>query len=236
MKKIDLGGISVLIVMVVKGSPTLPTIISLLRTVDALVKRGIDYDINFMIDGNVEYARTKAAHEFLKSGHHRMFCIDADMEWTADNFMRVLAMSMKMDIVGAFYTARCDPPKFFVNFNETENVTKGEITVMANEWGCLPARSGMGFVCCSRWAIQKVTDSMEKIKFTLSPEPMAHIFDCDVVDGEFLGEDMAFFARAQKIGIGVFYDPTITLGHVGSKTYRANFYDSMQQIASEAAE
>ena len=235
MKQIDLGGVSVMIVMVVKGEPTLPTVISLLRTVDDLVRRGIDYDIVFQIDGNVEYARTKAAHDFLKSKHHRMFCIDADMEWTSDSFMRVLALSMKMDIVGALYTARCDPPKFFVNFNGN-TAENGDVTVEPNEWGCFPARSAMGFVCCSRWAIQKVTDSCEKIKFTLSPEKMAHIFDCDVIDGEFVGEDMAFLARAQKLGIDVFYDPSITLGHVGSKVYRANFTDSMQRITSEAAE
>lgn len=233
MKKIDLAGISVMIVMVVKGEPKLPTTISLLRTVDSLVRRGIEYDITFQIDGNVEYARTKAAHDFLKSKHHRMFCIDADMEWMPDDFMRVLALSMKMDIVGALYTARCDPPKFFINFSDIQ-VANGEAIIMPNEWGCIQARSGMGFVCSSRWAVQKIADSCEKIKFTLSPEPMAHIFDCDVVDGEFIGEDMAFFARAQKLGIGVYYDPSITLGHVGEKTYRASFQNYMK-AAQEAA-
>ena len=234
MRQIDLGGIGVMIVMVVKGAPVLETQISMLRTVDCLVRRGIDYDIIFQIDGNVEYARTKAAHDFLKSKYHRMFCIDADMEWTPDDFMRILALSMKMDIVGALYTARCDPPKFFVNFDAPDS--NSDITILPNEWGCFPARSAMGFVCCSRYAVQKVTDSCEPIKFTLSPEKMAHIFDCDVVDGEFVGEDMAFLARAQKLGLKVFYDPSISLGHVGSKVYRANFQDSMQRITSEAAE
>ncbi len=229
MRQIDLNGISVMIVMVVKGEPKLPTTISMMRTIDNLVRRGIDYDFQFLIDGNVEYARSKAAHDFLKSKYHRMFCIDADMEWTTDDFMRVLALSMKMDIVGAFYTARCDPPKFFVSFNDALGKKEDcEITIEANEWGCIPARSAMGFVCCSRWAVQKVTDSCEKIKFPLSPEPMAFTFDTDVINGEFVGEDMAFLARAQNLGLKVYYDPSITLGHVGEKTYRASFQDHMK--------
>lgn len=233
MKQISLNGISVMIVMVLKGQPTLPTVMSLLRTVDELVRRGIGYDIVFQIDGNVEYARTKAAHEFLKSKHHRMFCIDADMEWTADNFLRVLALSMKMDIVGAVYTSRCDPPKFFMNF---EGAVEGcDVTVASNEWGCIPATGyGFGFVCCSRYAIQKISDAAEKVKFMMAPEPMPHIFACEVTNGEFFGEDMAFFARARRLGFKVFFDPSITLGHVGSKTYSASFQEHMA-AAQEAA-
>jgi hypothetical protein len=235
MRQIDLGGVSVMIAMPVKGAPTLPTTMSLIRTVDELARRGIKYDLVFQVDGNIEYARSKAAYEFRKSDYHRLFWIDADMAWTIDDFMRILALSMKMDIIGAPYTARCDPPQFFMGFPAAVGAKEDcEITIEGNEWGCIEATGyGAGFFCCSRYAIEKVSGSMEPIKFTLCPDKMPHIFDCDIVNGEFIGEDMAFFARARNLGIKVWFDPNLTLGHVGSKTYSASFREHMahEQVA-----
>lgn len=231
MTQISLSGVSVMIIMVVKGAPTLQTTMSLLRTTRELERRGIEHEITFQIDGNVEYARSKAAHEFLKSEHHRVFWIDADMDWTAEDFLRVLALSMKMDIVGAVYTARCDPPRF-IGLGFPEAKQDEEVTLYGNEWGCIEATGfGFGFVCCSRYAVQKVTDAAEKIKFALSSEPMAHIFACEVVNGEFVGEDIAFFNRARRLGMKVYFDPRITLGHVGTKVFSASFEKHLAQFS-----
>jgi hypothetical protein len=83
--------------------------------------------------------------------------------------------------------------------------------------------------------VQALADVTPKIMFGLDNEPMAHLFACDVNDGSFVGEDMAFFARLRKIGYQPYFDPSLTLGHVGEKVYSASIQDHLQQVQRDVA-
>jgi hypothetical protein len=228
--KFDISGISVMIILPAKGSISIPTVRSLIETADMLRSRGISYEMEFQVDGNIEYARSKGAHRFLQSKCNRLFWIDSDMEWKSENVLRLLALSTKMDVVGGVYCARREPATFFMQFPSTEGVHE------SNEWGCLPCNGfGIGFTVVSRTAVQALADVTPKIMFGLDNEPMAHLFACDVNDGSFVGEDMAFFARLRKIGYQPYFDPSLTLGHVGEKVYSASIQDHLQQVQRDVA-
>lgn len=201
------------------------TVKSLLETQAECLRRGMSIDIEFNVGSTVFHARSQRAHAFLKSPCNRFFQIDSDMVWTADDFMRLVALSTKMDCVCGIYTARCDPPKFFINVDDLH------APMVANEYGCLPIKGcGLGFTIVTRRVIEQLAEKAPKIWFPQAPdEKVAKIFRFDEPNGEARGEDMAFFQDVLDLGYSVNLDPNITLGHVGDKEFRASFMDSLQR-------
>jgi hypothetical protein len=131
-----------------------------LATQAALIERGIRYDIEFHVGSTIFHARSKQAHSFLKTDFNRFFQIDADMVWSADDFLRMLALSTKLDCVCAIYTARCDPPKFFIDVDDV----KAELRT--NEHGCLEIKGlGLGMSVVSREIIEKLPPKPRKFGF-----------------------------------------------------------------------
>lgn len=224
MPHYDLTGISVFIAMPVSRDLSPSTVRSLLESQRACFENGIPFDLEFHVGSTVFHARSKQAHAFLKTAHNRFFQIDADMVWTADDFLRMVALSTKMDCVCAIYTARCDPPKFFINVDDLG------AALVANEHGCFPIKgAGLGFTVVTRRVIEQLAEKAPKIWFPQAPdEKIAKIFRFDEPAGEARGEDMAFFQDILDLGYTVNLEPTITLGHVGDKEFRASFMDSLQ--------
>jgi hypothetical protein len=226
MPDFDLTGISVFIAMPVSGEIPPATVRSLLETQAACSQRNIHLDIEFNIGSTVFHARSKRAHSFLKGTCTRFFQIDSDMVWSGDDFLRLLALSTKMDCVCAIYTARCDPPKFFINVDDiTAELTE-------NEYGCLPIKgTGLGFTVVSRKIIEELAAKAPKIRFMDLPDDLvAKIFRFDEPNGEARGEDMAFFSDVTALGYTINLDPHIALGHVGAKEFRAPFLDYINKV------
>ncbi len=152
--------------------------------------------------------------------------LDADMVPTPDDFVRLLAHSTKMDCVCASYTARKDPPLFYIDWGD---VTK---QVETNEYGCIPIHgTGLGFTVVTRDIIQELTDRAPRLTFPQYPnEPIPKVFRFDEPDGIARGEDMAFFSDVRALGHSVYLDPHITLGHVGSKVFKASILDWLKRV------
>jgi len=222
MSSVDIAGISVLIAMPVFHDIPPETARSLLETQAVCHQRGIVVDIEMNVGSTVFHSRSKAAHRFLKSPCNRLFMIDSDMVWKGEDFLKFVALSAKMDCVCATYTARRDPPTFFVSVDLGEGL-------QANEYGCIPIDgAGLGFTIVSREVVQKLADQAPKITFDALPgERVPKIFRFDEPNGEARGEDIAFFADVRALGYPVMLDPSITLGHVGSKKFTANFADML---------
>ncbi len=220
----DLAGVSAYVAMPVFSDVPAATVRSLLETQAACNKQGIVLDIEMNVGSTVFHARSMAAHRFLQGDCTRLFMIDSDMVWTADDFFRLLALSTKMDCVSATYTARTDPPRFYVGLDST--------TVEANEYGCIPINGvGLGFTVVSRALVQKLSDEAPRITFpvTMPGEVVPKIFRFDEPNGEARGEDMAFFSDVRAAGFQPWLDLGIELGHVGAKEYRAKFSDYLSK-------
>lgn len=220
----DLAGVSVMIAIPVNRDLPWQTAQSLVETTIQLQSRGIDFDVQFVVGSSiVEVARTKAANVFLQSSKSRMFMIDSDQAWQAKDFIRLLALSTKMDIVLGAYPAKRDPPTFLLSPEDGD--------VASNEWGCLPVKGiGLGFTVVAREVMQRLADRAPKVVLPDSPEPVPHIFRCDIVEGVFRGEDMAFFADAKQLGYQAWLDPMINVGHIGAKEYSGSIMDALIQV------
>lgn len=182
--------------------------------------RGIPFEFEMQVGSSlVHHARSKAAWRFLQSKCNRLFWIDSDIAWKGSDFIRFLALSTKMECVCAAYPAKMDPATFFLNVSGL---------VESNEYGCLPiVGAGLGFTIVQRGVIERLAEKAPKLKFPDLPEKIPHIFRLDDDGGEARGEDMAFFADVRALGYAVNLDPTIELGHIGSKEYRATLSDHL---------
>lgn len=224
-----MAGVSVMLAMPTHRDIPAGTVASLLATQDLMRVKGIPYETQLQVGNSlVTHARSKIAHTFLKSDKSLLFWVDSDIEWEAKDFLRLCALATKMDIVGGAYPAKKDPIVFFLDPS-----SGGEIE--SNEYGCLKIGGwGMGFTVVNRRVIEAVADKSPKLKFNGSDEPIASMFRCDEIDGYARGEDMAFFADIKDLGFEAFLDPSVTLGHIGSKTYTASIADMLRPIGDDS--
>src|SRR3990167_6573228 len=87
------------------------TLCSYLDTQEQCLKYGIRVDFGFVPCSLVHHARTKLANVFLaKKEFSRLFWIDADIQWSPLDFMKVLTHTRKYDCVAGVYPRRADPP------------------------------------------------------------------------------------------------------------------------------
>ena len=221
--QIDMAGVKVMLAMPTHRDIPAITVRSLLETQGALQERQIVSDIEMQVGGSlVHHARTKAAWRFLQSDCTHLFWVDSDMSWQAKDFIRLLAIGTKLECVFAAYPCRADPIRFFLAIEETK-------TYETNEFGCLPVRgAGLGFCCVQRRVIQQIADQSPKLIYPdIDDGPVPRIFRVDERDGYARGEDIAFFDDVSALGYQVWLDPSIELGHIGSKEYRAKFSDHL---------
>jgi hypothetical protein len=221
--KIDVAGVRVMLAMPTHRDIPAPTVRSLLETQYELAVAGIQSDIEMQVGGSiVHHARTKAAWHFLKSDCTHLFWVDSDMVWAASDFKRLLALGTVLDCVFAAYPCRADPIRFFLSINDT-------LSYETNEFGCLPVRgAGLGFCCVQRKVIQAIADESPKLKYPdIDDGPVPRMFRCDEKDGYARGEDIAFFDDVKRLGFQPWLDPSIELGHFGSKEYRAKLSDHL---------
>jgi hypothetical protein len=230
---IDLSGVSVLIAMPVYHSLSPQTALSLLKTYTAAGDYGIP--LRVLLEpgiSDVEFARCICVHRFLaESNATKLFCIDSDMEWEPDAFMRLISLSTKVDVVCGAYPRKSEPLEFLVG-------TPGRVTM--NEYGCIPWHSGgLGFTVIDRKVIECLAEKAPRIKFDvgdIKDKSLPQLFHKgEDANGYVRSEDTSFFSDVRDAGFEIWCDPHIVLGHVGAKVYAGSLYDHMlqKQIAAE---
>ncbi len=227
---LDLGGVSVMLCMPTHRDIPVETVSSLMETQALFQERDLSLNIQFQVGSSlVVAARSKIANVFLKSRCTHLFWVDSDIVWQADDFLRLLALCTKMPVVGAAYPAKRDPTLFFVGAEDKD-------CIESNEFGCVPLTGiGLGFTVVSRAVMEALAEKAPKLRFPDNPEPIAHIFRTDELDGYFRGEDMAFFADIRALGHQVWVDPKIRLGHTGPKTFTGALMDHLA-VRSEVSD
>ena len=222
---LNVGEMSVCIGFPVNRDVPWPTALSLARTAHACALRGIAFDIQAVAGSSViTTARSTVVHRFLEGKSSRLFWIDSDIEWKAEDFLRMLALSSQMDVICAAYPLKRDDEKraFVIRHPNAEQYEM-------NKFGCLEIYgTGLGFTVMTRKVIEQVAASKPRVLNQATDESMAEVFRLDTVDGLIRGEDIAFFEDIRAAGFGVWLDPTVDLGHIGQKVYRGNVVQALR--------
>lgn len=226
----SLEGISVFIGMPARGEIPVPTVSSLLNTTVWMEQSGVPSFTSIVGGGTICSARCQIAKAFLEGNCTRLVFIDSDMVWDTEDFIRLLALSTKMEIVAGAYQGRFDPPHFYMRApDDVPSPDKLE----ANEYGCIKmAGIGLGFTVVSRPVIEGLVKQAPTIKFR-DDDVLPEVFRFDKDEnGSFRGEDMNFFDDAKKLGFDLWVEPKITLGHIGQKIYNASILDKHKVVTA----
>lgn len=224
-ESISLGKISVTIGMPVDNPIPHRTVIALCSTVQKMALMDIPCEIAMEVSGVVQIGRDSVLDDFLKNGTDKLFWIDSDMVWTDQDFLRMLALSTKYDVIGAAYPAKVEgQTTFYVNVDATDEL-------VANDHGLIPVNGlGLGFTIVSRKVCEELAAKAQKVNDQITGREMAMVFRVDTIEGRRRTEDMAFFADIRDLGYTVWCDPTIELGHVGEREWRGRFGEALAQV------
>lgn len=204
--------------------PNVPwqTCMSLAKTVKACAERRIQVDMACIAGSSVvTWARDKVLDTFLQGTASRLFWIDSDIVWEPADFLRLLVLSTKYDVVCAVYAQKTDEQQIVLRRDDLQ-------TFELNPHGLLKFNGcGLGFTILTRSVAERLAASKPKVYDPAAQRSLAGVFRLDTVDRghehqDCRHEDIAFFADLNDLGIDVYLDPTIRLGHVGTKVYRAD--------------
>ena len=193
---------------------------SLFQTRDLCGNLGVPCSLA-IIAGNavIQWARDEVLSFCLKSSANRFFLIDSDIVWEPEDFMRLLALSTKRDVVCASYPAKKDDLTFYIRHDGN---------LVADEFGLVEIRgAGLGFTVVNRSVIEEVCNASKQIYDEIAETSHASVFKVGTYKGNRRGEDMAFFDTLLEMGHKVYLDPSISLGHIGTKIYRGKPLDAM---------
>lgn len=182
-----------------------------------LVCREAGIAVELDIVGNcslIAKARNEIANRFLAADFDALFFLDADIEFTAVDFVRVLERPEPL-VAGAYRTKEelvrftCEP-------------------VVPNEWrdGMLKVSSiGTGFMRIKREVLELMAPRMPRYGDTVS------FFNVGIRDGVYVGEDYAF---CRDYGGDIWAYPA-TLNHHGRHAYGGHFTEWLEWFNDRTA-
>lgn len=203
------------------------TTMSLARTIHALALLQIPANIHAIAgSSDVTLARDAVFTNFLATEDKYLFWIDSDIVWAPEQFIRVLRLAKNLGVVCATYPLKQEPSDCIVNFVEASDCTQNEYSCTQNEYGCTQIYStGLGFTCVRRDIVDAFAATKGSMYHSGNNRMILDAFRRDkrlLADGRQsgVGEDTAFFNDLCALGHKVWLDPSISLGHVGTKEYR----------------
>lgn len=189
------------------------TAMALCSTVEYLTKLPVKFSLGMEMSGIVTSCRDMVFDDFMRGDKQKLFWLDSDMVWTAQDFLRLLALSQKYDVIACTYPAKIEGPEtFYVNYDPAR--------MEPNRYGLLPVKGvGLGFCVVDRRICEQLSAKAPRFLDQYSGREMASIFRVDIHEGRRRSEDFAFFADINALGHEVWLDPSINLGHIGDREW-----------------
>jgi hypothetical protein len=172
----------------------------------------------------ITLARNSLVNEFLKTDCTELLFVDSDVVATSDDILRLMAQSGGKDITAGTYPRRAKDKKFFTDlYFDKNDELEFDGSMMRVK------RIGTGFMLIQRHVIEKMAEAHPEWSYKNKPtgERMAALFDFDIVDDQYVGEDYLFCDRAAEMGFTVHVDVDISLPHIGSEYFTRNFREEV---------
>lgn len=173
---------------------------------------------------------------FFKSGFDKLLSIDADIDFTYEDFRRIV--SSEKDFVGGIYPLKTFP--LVANFNPLrEHREEFFKTHRGMDWDALRAYAEKyaepsgevevehvptGFLCVSRPVFEAAAKLVPRYQTFQSDsgelKSYWEFYPIGVSEGGYLSEDWSFSKIARVNGFKTYINTKVLLGHIGLHTYR----------------
>ena len=166
----------------------------------------------------ITMARNMLVDQFLKTDCTDLLFIDADVIAEPDHILRLMAQSGDKDITAGAYPRRRKDKMFFMDLHYDEN---GDLEFDGSMMRI--NRVGTGFMLVRRNVVEALAERAQTYLGQDGVSQMANVFEFQLKDGMFVGEDYAFCDAARALGYKVWLDVEISLPHVGTEEFTNDF-------------
>lgn len=213
-----------------------PYIQSLVATSMVLERLGIKWDFWPVFgDFHIERAYNEAYTRFLNDPEATdLLAIDSDQSWDVMGVLRLL--SHPEEVVGGSYRMKNAWERYTALLKTDETGTPvGKI--LGDGTALLEAsRLPWGFLRTKKSAIEKYRDVYPELKYKGKDGDNLIVCQQQYIDGTFFSQDFLFSERLKKIGIQLWCDPNITIGHFGNTEYSGNLDKALRELKTVQAE
>ena len=162
--------------------------------------------------------RNKIIKAFIDSDCTHLLMIDSDIGWPASTPFNFL--NLNKDIVAGIYPARCNTSHENKFIFLPDLASDGSIITNKSKTLLKILRAPAGFMMVTKDAILKMQEKHHDLKYegidiNGNKEEGFVLFNTELKDGKFWGEDYVFCRNAIEAGINIWCDPTITFNHSG---------------------
>ena len=207
------------------GRLNVKTAFNLVQLMPEAMRLGVSVTLSDLSNCSIiTLARNSLVHEFLKTDCTELLFIDSDVIATSGDILRLMAQSGGRDITAGTYPRRSHDKKFFTDLYWTEDDNlEFDGSLMRVK------RIGTGFMLIQRHVIEKMAQAHPEWSYKNKPtgERMAALFDFEIRDDQYVGEDYLFCDRATEMGFKVHVDVDISLPHIGSESFTRNFREEV---------
>lgn len=177
-----------------------------------------EYCFSMSASSLVYDARNGLAKQAVLENFDRVLWLDSDMEFAPDLMKRLSAdLDEGREMVSALYFTRKAPvkPNIFNSCGYYHDEEKNEVTPAAINYWEYPKDTIFPIAACGFGGVMMTTDLIRKVgeKFGLPFSPILGF-----------GEDLSFCSRVADLGIEMFCDSRIKMGHVGLGTITEEIY------------
>ena len=225
-KRVDLNGRRLFIgIPCYDGKLNVKTAFSIAQLMPIAAQLGIKVYLSDLSNCSlITMARNALVAEFLKTDATELLFIDSDVIVTPDDILRLMAQSGGKDITAGAYPRRLKEKKFFADVFWTEDGgVEMDGSLLRVE------RVGTGFMLIQRHVLEEMVTAHPEWCYEDRKGPAYAVFDFQLKDGHYMGEDYLFCDRATAMGFKVYIDSEISLPHIGQMEFTSNFADEVMQ-------
>lgn len=167
-------------------------------------------------------ARNTLAKQAVTEGYDRVLWLDSDMDFQPDLLEKLSAdMDEGRELVSGLYFKRKAPvkPVIYKSLGYYKDPDADGVTPVAVAYEDYPQDSVFAIAACGFGGCLVSTDLIKRVgdKFGLPFSPVMGF-----------GEDLSFCSRVSQLGVEMFCDSRVKMGHVGLGTITENTYLSMK--------
>lgn len=196
-------------------------------------KAGVDIQSRISASGSLLSAeRNRLLEEFWKSDCTHILCIDSDIGFPAESVFAML--NENKEFIAGVYPARQEGEEKFLIIPELKegNLIVADRHLVKAKY--IPA----GFMLLSRQAIGKMREKhkdtyCEPKDINRKDEAFYALFNTEVYEGEFWGEDYVFCRKAREAGIEIWVDTLIEFDHDGKRGMLINYLKKQDSKSEE---